>query len=51
MRAAAVGTTVVPANDYLVRRKLTSFLRDVPHFPMAKHTTRFLRCGRTSFGQ
>jgi site-specific recombinase XerD len=37
-----LGGHLHPGYDYLVRRKLTSFWRDVPHFSMAKHTTRFL---------
>ena len=37
-----LGGHLHPGYDYLVRRKLTSFWRDVPHFPMAEHTTRFL---------
>ncbi len=31
-----------PGYDYLVRRKLTSFWRDVPHGPMAADLSRFL---------
>lgn len=37
-----LGGHLQPGYAYLVRRKLTSFWRDVPHFPMAAHTTRFV---------
>jgi hypothetical protein len=37
-----LGGHLHPGYDYLIRRKLTSFWRDVPHFPMTQHTTRLL---------